>query len=220
MSDSKKYNEANTIQKLAAGSAAAFDILYYKYYEPVRGNVFKIMRDEAITDDILQEVFISLWDKRKQFAEYKKISGWLFVASYNRSMNYLRRQATERVFKQPFDDDKEFVDEPGNESLQEQQFLLIEEAIAQLPPQRKKIFELCRLQGKTYDQTAFELSISRNTVKEHLAKATDFIRAYIQNHQGTSMVITSFTMMLITGELIYCKEIFLQSHPFGLLPCF
>jgi RNA polymerase sigma factor (sigma-70 family) len=163
------------------------------------------MRDEAATDDILQEVFISLWEKREQFAFYDKISGWLFVASYNRSMNALRKQVTERVYKKsvesnPLSSQATYIFDPSAAELQEQQFLLLEEAIANLPPQRKRVFELCRLQGKTYEQTAAELSISRNTVKEHLQKAAESIRNYILSHPGDPMLVASLALLFFAGD--------------------
>ena len=56
MINTQYHNEFDLLQDLAKGSTAAFDTLYYRYYEAVRANVFKILCDDAITDDILQEV--------------------------------------------------------------------------------------------------------------------------------------------------------------------
>ena len=72
--------------QLVEGFTSAFDSIYYRYHQAVRANIFKIVRDPEMTDDILQEVFISLWDRRTTFVNYKKISGWLFVSSYNHSL--------------------------------------------------------------------------------------------------------------------------------------
>jgi RNA polymerase sigma-70 factor (ECF subfamily) len=60
-------DETGLLRELAAGSSTAFDSIYKKYYEAVRANIFRIMRDEEATDDIQQEVFISSWEKRGQF---------------------------------------------------------------------------------------------------------------------------------------------------------
>jgi RNA polymerase sigma-70 factor (ECF subfamily) len=199
--ENNKYNEVELLVELAEGSATAFDILYYRYYEPVRANIFKILRDDAATDDLLQEVFISLWERRKKFAGSEKISGWLFVSSYNRAMNFLRRKVTEQVYKKSLMEEKEYMEDTVNDSLQEEQYRLLEEAIAQLPPQRKRVFELCRFHGKTYEQTAAELSISKNTVKDHLSEASDSIRRYIQNHHSSSIILTSLMMIQFFKEI-------------------
>ena len=197
MTNNKPYNEQALLVQMANGVTASFDNLYYRYYEAVRANIFKIVRDEEMTDEILQEVFISLWDKREKFADYSKISGWLFVASYNRSINYLRRRATERLRNSPFNPGEDYADDPGQAALQEEQYRLLEEAIDQLPPQRRKVFELCRFGGKTYEQAAQELSISKNTVKEHLALAGESIRTYIRLHAGESLHLVCFVLFFL-----------------------
>jgi RNA polymerase sigma-70 factor (family 1) len=201
LTEIKKYNEPALLQELAQGSAAAFDMIYLHYYEAVRANIFKIVRDDQTTDDILQEVFISCWEKREKFAGYDKIGGWLFVASYNRSMNFLRRRATEQVYKRSLAGEREPEFDPSAELLQEQQFRLLEEAIANLPPQRKKVFELCRLQGKTYEEAAQELSISKNTVKEYLSKAGDSIKNYVSTHSTDPMILASVALMMCMSDL-------------------
>jgi len=167
----------------------------------VRANIFKIVRDEDMTDDILQEVFITLWDKREKFGSYKKIDGWLFVASYNRSMNYLRKIATEKLRITRLVPNKVYNDDPNETAFQEEQYRLLEEAICQLAPQRRKVFELCRFSGKTYDQAAQELSISKNTVKDHLAHANESIRAYIKLHGGESFYLSCFALFILDSAI-------------------
>ena len=197
MKDQQLYDENILLGQLAEGSSAAFDSIYFRYFEAVRANIFKIVRDEEMTNDIIQEVFISLWGKREKFGDYKKISGWLFVASYNRSLNYLRKRATEKLHISDTGLQNDYADDPGQNALQEEQFRLMEEAIAQLPPQRKKVFELCKLGGKTYEQAAIELSISKNTVKDHLTHAGESIRTYIASRAGDSLQLLYFAMIFL-----------------------
>lgn len=184
------------LKQLAEGSAVAFEALYYRYYQPVRDNIFRITRNEEATDDILQEVFVRLWEKREKLVSYEKISGWLFVVSYNRALNHLRQTSAQKISHQSIEAIAA-ADWSVEGSLLEQQLTLLEEAIAQLPPQRRKVFELCRLQGFTYDQTARELSISKNTVKDHLAHATTTIRSHIQLHTNETQGLATLAFFLM-----------------------
>ena len=170
--------------QLVEGFTSAFDSIYFRYNQAVRANIFKIVRDPEMTDDILQEVFISLWDRRTTFVNYKKISGWLFVSSYNHSLNYLRRRYEEKsdITETGFQID--FAEKPEQYALQEKQFQLLDDAISMLPPLRKNVFELCRLKGRTYEQAAIELSLSQNTIKDHLTRAVESIRMYIAARAG------------------------------------
>ncbi|MBO9563792.1 MAG: RNA polymerase sigma-70 factor [Niastella sp.] len=193
------HNEKDLLLQVAGGSASAFDALYFRYYEPVWNNIFRITRNEAVTDDILQDVFIRFWERRTQFVNYDKISSWLFVVSHNSALNYLRRLASERTYSKQLTTEV-ITDWPAEDARQEQQFRLLEEAIAALPPQRRRVFELCRFQGLSYEQAAAELSISKNTVKEHLARATDNIRTYIQTNSGHSGELSILVLAVIMGN--------------------
>ncbi|OQP57800.1 hypothetical protein A3860_09250 [Niastella vici] len=203
---SKVYHtEPLLLQQLAQGSASAFDKLYYQYYEPVRLNILKITRDEVVADDILQEIFILLWEKRAKFASYEKIGGWLFVTSYNRSLNYLRNLSAERLRQKTSTMEDISRDWPLEDNSQEAQLRLLEEAITQLPPQRRRVFELCRFEGKSYDEAAAELSISKNTVKEHLVRSRETILSYVQQQGSTSSKITVIVLASVI-EYYFLKK--------------
>ncbi|MCU7552564.1 sigma-70 family RNA polymerase sigma factor [Chitinophagaceae bacterium LB-8] len=194
------HTESLLLRQLSQGSAAAFDELYYRYYEPVRLNILKITRDDAVTDDILQEVFICLWEKREKFASYEKISGWLFVTSHNCALNYLRNLSVERLRQKTLAKVDEMTHWPLEDAYQEMQLRLLEEAIAQLPPHRRRVFELCRFQGKSYDETATELAISKNTVKDHLARARETIHSYMQFHTQGMQKKIALLLVIILGD--------------------
>lgn len=199
MTLTEHHIEPLLLKQLAQGSASAFDQLYYRYYEPVRLNILKITRDETIADDILQEVFILLWEKREKFASYEKIGGWLFVTSYNRSLNHLRKLSAERLRQATSKIIDISRDWPLEDSSQEAQFKLLEEAIAQLPPQRRRVFELCRFEGMSYEEAAAELSISKNTVKEHLARSRESILAYVQRSASSNL-----TPLILASAIEWC----------------
>lgn len=196
------FHEPTLVKEMAGGSSAAFQTLYYRYFEAVRLNVLKITGDEAMTEDILQEVFSGLWDKRERFAKYDKISAWLFVASYNRSINHIKQRAALRARIQQATIRQVAEGLSDDYKAQEERFHLLEEAINQLPPQRKRVFELCRLQGLSYEQAAAELSITRNTVKDHLVKAMESIRQYVQEKYPNDphLAILLITLTLLSRE--------------------
>ncbi|WP_431212046.1 RNA polymerase sigma factor [Puia sp. P3] len=68
----------------------AFDEIYHQYHNAVYSNIYKLVRQEAVAEDILQEVFIALWENRRRL-EPAKVAGWLFVTSYNKSVKYLKK---------------------------------------------------------------------------------------------------------------------------------
>src|SRR5574338_872602 len=172
--------EQDLLSRLVRDDIKAFDELYWKYQKAVYQNVFKLVRDIALAEDIVQEVFIGLWERRHTIDSSRSVSGWLFVSSYNRSINVLKKKLRESITPIHVD---QISEEPGVESgLEEAQISLLEKAIEKLPPQKRKVFELCKLRGKTYEEAANEMNISKHTVKEYLSGAVNFIKEFVRQH--------------------------------------
>ena len=178
---------------MAKGSPSAFDAIYLHYFDKVVEHIMDITKDRAVAEDIVQDVFFKMWERRATFKQYEKIAGWLFVSTYNSALNHLRKIQREkhRIAHLPQTEDD------NGYTIFEEQYSLVEEAIAQLPPQRKKVFELCKLEGLTYDQVAGQMNISRNTVKDHLTKAAESIRQHVSRRYNLSL--KRLTLLFITG---------------------
>ncbi|MDQ3845642.1 MAG: sigma-70 family RNA polymerase sigma factor [Bacteroidota bacterium] len=167
--------------RLREDDVGAFNALYWKYHQAVYANIFKLTKEVEVTQDILQEVFIALWEKRSSIDINQTVSGWLFVVSYNKSISYLKRALKESVISNEWNEEMQPAEE-SEINVREVQLQLLEDALGQLSPQKKKVFELCKLQGKSYEETARELNISKHTVKEYLSAAIANVKEYIKEH--------------------------------------
>jgi RNA polymerase sigma-70 factor (ECF subfamily) len=174
---------------LQANDISAFDALYEKYHEAVYRNILKLTRDAIVAEDLLQEVFVRLWEKRMQLNSRQSVAGWLFVISFNLSVNYTRKILRQQTMhKKLLYDYAHSENSIGDSSLHEAQYHLLEKAIEQLPPQKRRVVSLCKLEGKTYEEAAAELKISRHTVKEHLSTAMVYINNYVQKNADHAFV--------------------------------
>lgn len=176
---SRESEEILLVDALREDNVAAFDALYRLYFPSVYANILRLVREPVAAQDIVQEVFIRFWEKRHTLKAGTAPGNWLFVVSYNRSVNHLRAALRQRLQMEGFAEQSDVyaAEEWNHTSLQLE---VLEKAIEQLPPQRKKVFLLCKMQGKTYAEAATELQISHNTVKEHITKASRFIHDYIR----------------------------------------
>jgi RNA polymerase sigma-70 factor (ECF subfamily) len=189
--------DAELVVRLQQDEVNAFDTLYWKYHQAVYRNIFKFVKEQIVTEDILQEVFAKLWEKRKEINPSQSVAGWLFVISFNLSVDYVRKKLREQTIHKEllnldFDDDYSL----DQKNIYEDQYQLLEKAIAQLSPKKRKIVTLCKLEGKTYDEVAEELKISRNTVKEHLSIAMVKLNDYIQKNKEHNKYIVLFLLFL------------------------
>lgn len=175
-----KSPDSKLVVKLRAGDVSAFDSLYWRYYEVVYRNILKLTKDPLVAEDILQEVFIRLWEKRQNINFEQPVVNWIFVISFNLSIDYTRKKLREHELHRKLLADSEAV--PQNASVYEDYYQLLKRAIDQLSPQKQKIVKLCKLEGKTYEEAAAEMQISRHTVKEYLSAAMASLSEYVRQN--------------------------------------
>ena len=173
--------DSELLSRLQNGEVQAFDELYWKYHRAVYANIFKLVKDSEATKDICQEVFITLWEKRSSLTISQSVAGWLFVVSYNKAVSYLKKNSKVTITSIEKPLEMQPAEEPAF-NVKEVQLQLLEAALGHLSPQRRRVFELCKLQGKTYEEAAQEIKISKHTVKEYLSAAVCSVKEYIQSH--------------------------------------
>lgn len=182
MSIATIYSEQELLQQMVQGSEAAFSLLYEQYHHALFRNVMRLVHSEEEARDVVQEVFITLWEKRLTLNTDIPVNGWLFTLSYNRSLNHLKKKLRQEALEQVAGNMDIGLPDTDDAELANAQWKLVEEAITRLSPQKRKVFELCRLQGFSYDKAAHELGISKHTVSEYLQQAMTIIRQYIKDH--------------------------------------
>lgn len=174
----KNCTDAELISLLYDHHIKAFDILYYRYHGAIYQNIFKLVKDAYVAENILQEVFVILWEKRTTLDTERSLSGWLFTVSYNKSISHLKRSLKESLFNSQLEND--MVDDTGTASdLKEARLQSLEEAMLHLSPQKMKVLNMCKLQGMSYEETARELKISKHTVKEYLSLAVNSLKEHM-----------------------------------------
>jgi RNA polymerase sigma-70 factor (family 1) len=187
---------------LSKDDVSAFDTLYHKYYRAVFANIFKLVRQQEAAEDLLQEVFAALWEKRKSLDDQRSVGGWLFVVSYNKAIRFLQRSVREKML--PLEEhalDRLESSDPTQQKAIDYQFNLLHAAIENLPPAKRRVFILCKLEGKTYEQAARETGISPHTVKEYLSAASKFVKAYSLHHYALQAPVPLSVLIALLNHL-------------------
>ena len=171
--------DLHTIQHLKKGEPEAFKNLFRLLYPRMKGYCKLFISNDSEVEDIIQERFIALWEKRKSIDPEKSIESFLFVILRNRCLNVLKANKMEQgsidvedlkvaelqyLYQLDFSGAEE-------KSLEEMLVESLKEAVDQLPPKMKKVFVLCKLEGKSQKEVANELGISLKMVEKHIAKA-------------------------------------------------
>ncbi len=168
---------------------ADFTAIYNAYFDELYAYTLVQIKIEDIAQDIVHDIFLSCWDQRSRININKQLKAYLFRCCHNRVIDFFRQASKNQQLRKKLLQAYDPVN--GESSLSCKELLqldqLAEEALDALPPQRKKVFILCRHQGKTYQQAAEELGISAHTVKEHMSNALSFLRNFI--HKRTDLVV-------------------------------
>ena len=143
---------------------------------------FLLDRDEA--EDIVQEVFIDLWNNAPTFPEVSNLKSYLFTQVRNRSLNRLKHLHVEDNYKQWLLEAQAYAEIPEVE-IDQDMLKKVYGVIEELPGQSKIIFKRCVLDGKKYKEVAEEMNISVNTVNTQMSRAYKFIRSRL----GASFLI-------------------------------
>ena len=170
----------------------AFNTLYWEYHAAVYANALKLIKDPVIAEDIVQETFVTVWGKRHTIDPDQDFAGWLFVISYHKTIDQLKRKLKEVLAHKKISISIEDHSIHVNADVKEEQLAAIEKAMNQLSPQKRKVVELCKVQGRTYKKAAEELHISKYTVKEYLSEALVSIRKYVGEHPRQTGIVIYF----------------------------
>lgn len=188
------YYEQSVIQRLQKGDSDAFLQLYNQYHQPLYHYVLRFVKSPAIAEDVLQDVFLKIWEIRSRIDPELSFKAYLYRICRNSVFKLLKKIAIDENLRvQVMQQFAQSVADADLKVLWQQYQELLQAAIDRLPPQRQKVFKLCREEGMTYEQVASALGISRNTVKEHMVLAMKLIREHLDQYGDTP---TAFILLL------------------------
>ncbi|MFC7525693.1 RNA polymerase sigma factor [Parapedobacter sp. GCM10030251] len=184
MTDASAADEKVLLQQLQKGDHEAFEILYHSYSKVLYWHLDKMVKDADLAEELLQELFIKVWHSRAKIQPDLPFVNFLYVVAKQLSIDHYRRLARRsRVFEYLGQRQSEAVETTEKDVMGNEARKLLDEAIAALPLQRRKAFELCKIEGKSYKEAAEIMGVSPFTIQNHVAKATHSVKEYVVNRQ-------------------------------------
>jgi len=142
--------------------------------------VYAIAKSTYAAEEITQEIFIKLWTNQDLLKNVNNIDGYIYKITKNYSLNYLRKVASDSRLSDQLMKVAVISENITESRVHESEYReLIANALNELSPQRKLVYTLNREEGLNYNEIAEQLDLSKNTVKNHLFAALDFIRTHL-----------------------------------------
>ena len=183
-----EFEDKDLMLLVAEGDREAFTCLYHRYFYYLFTLAMRYIKDESEAEDVLQQVFIKLWQMRDSGAIKDNVRGYLFAMTRNSIMNYVRDK--NRLLQRNYRLSQEIGEEEQDIWVMADKEDLISEmkkAIEALPPQQKRIANL-RCEGLSNQEIASRLHLSLNTVNSHYTKGLKALKTALSALMSLTLI--------------------------------
>lgn len=190
--------EIKVCESIRNGDKHAFESVFKTYYKILCSYANQIIFDADNSEEIVQEMFFQLWQKRDFFLIETSLKSYLFRAVHNSCLNHIKHNKVKLAYSQNIiqnksnnSDNEYFMDE--SDELQ----TLLGNAIEKLPPERKKVFMMIRYEERKYKEVADILGISVKTVENQMGKAMQFLREAMKGYISIFILVALYFLQII-----------------------
>lgn len=157
------------MHKLGEGDMAAMEVIYIRYAPQVKSFVSAILKNESDTEDLVQDIFLKVWEDRGNIAKVRSFQSYLYAMTRNLVYNRLKRRGVEERYFRSVNDKVNLV-HPENRIVTKDLLRHINKELDELPEHQRTIYEMNRWNELTYDEISDRMGISPKTVQYHIGK--------------------------------------------------
>jgi RNA polymerase sigma-70 factor (ECF subfamily) len=179
----RDFAESDYLRRLKQDDERAFDALFRHYSALVYRFAYSYLKSRPAAEEIVQECFIKIWEKRAQLRDDLPLKGYLFTTAHHAVLNELRRDQHNLRLHGQVAAAAGPASVPNEVEYQEME-ALYQAALERLPPKQREAFLLSRQQGLSYPEIAERQGVSVKTVEAHMVQALKTMRLYFRLHGG------------------------------------
>jgi RNA polymerase sigma-70 factor (ECF subfamily) len=199
MQQSSILDEKSLFAAIAKGEEAAFTELFKRYDKRIYYFTLKMIKTEDLAEEITQDVFIKLWEKRETLVSVLNPEAYILTIAANHTMNQIQKHLSEKKMRQRLARlmREKFENNADELLLLHDSQTMVRQAVDKLPPQQKRVYQLSRDEGLNYDEIAGTMDISRHTVRNHLVEALRSIRQYVDDQGPVPPSLVALAILLL-----------------------
>ncbi len=186
-------NDTILIQKICDGCEKAFREVYDRYHVQMFYIAKKYVKDPNLAEDVVQDIFVKLWEKRHKLDHIQSVKGYLFTMVRNHVLNMIRDRKSDLISISGVAEKKLPTQNLTEEDLQYSEYkTVLNEGVKELSDRKREVFELRTKKGLTNTEVAEIMQIHIRTVKTQYYNGSKYIRAYLKKHAGIlyTLIIT------------------------------
>jgi RNA polymerase sigma-70 factor (family 1) len=183
---------------VAAGDEQAFNCIVDRYWQKIYSVSLTFVKSTHLAEDIVQEVFLKLWEKRASLESIENFDSWLFIIARNRIISVLRKKEPSLIGQGGHFPDMPTTQPATDAAVQLKQLQkIINQGLETLPEQQQRIYRMSREQELTHDEICQELGLARSTVKNNLVKTLNFLRQYLRDQADPHLFVLATLLMYL-----------------------
>ena len=178
------------LRDLKAGSLPAFNQLYMFYSPALYAHLLKFLKSPELVEEVLQEVFVKLWNLRTEIEPDRGFKTFLYTISSNLAINLIKKINRDKSLQsEVWASSISYYLHSEEKLLDKERLEIVDRAIATLTPKRREILHFCKVEGRSYKEVAELLGISVSTVSNQLVNAIHDIRRFIVKNYSEEYLV-------------------------------
>jgi len=192
-----QYSEdTELVKRLQKGDVEAFDLLYEKYSVRLYSFGLKYLRSASETEELVQSVFLKIWENHRQLKKELSFKSFLFTIAYNDICKLFRKRKYTQIFiDEAIHENNQSSSETVERIDYQSTLSRVVQIIDKLPQRQKDIIRKSRLEGKPSKEIAEEMKLSPGTVDNYISEAVKFIRGHLRKEDLA--LVLFFSMYLL-----------------------
>jgi len=187
--DTNFIKDIDLIDALKKGDAKAYTFLVNQYHHKLCVYAFSLTKDHDLSEDIVQNVFLSIWKKKSNLKDELVIKSYLYKSVYNEFIDQYRKEKHLLSLEKKHYDVLSEITEDEDENSLERLIKLVKKEIENLPPKCKQTFILSRQDGLTNIEIAEFLNVSIKSVEAHITKAFSILRKTVGDKMNSILFL-------------------------------
>ncbi len=185
--------DLKTIAKFKNGDILAFRKIYDGFSEPLYRFAYSYLKDSFEAEEIVQDVFLKVWEKRDEIDEQKSFKSYLYRITINKIFNELKHRVVKQKYEQHLLNFDQLTHETPESSIQFQELnKKLELLLTKLPEQQRAIFIMSRWKGLSNAEIAEKLNLSIRTVENQIYRAAKFVKLHLNDDYPIAILIIAF----------------------------
>ncbi|MFY0255196.1 RNA polymerase sigma-70 factor [Chitinophaga sp. 30R24] len=177
------YSDVLLLQLLKQDNKEAFTVIYNRYWEKLLVYVMNAVKVQSEAEDIVQELFVSLWKRRKELSIQASLSTYLYNSAHYMCIRYIEKNITRSNYLEYLASfmAQDITSTIDRKLIGKEVAMHMETAISRLPDRMQRIFRLSREYNLSYQEIARQLNISEETVRKQIHRALKVLRVYLKD---------------------------------------